>query len=149
MNKSTVLGTQWSTEVTIWVVKVIWRSRCTRVETKRFGWIFFQCQSQTICVELGLKYRKLFFKMSACDSWNVEINVLVYENEIFSLLAEFYSAVKKGWQERPFDWIISDFPKAMTVTWSVKNIFMKGWLYLGKTSFGQHICLFSQENLKN
>ena len=110
---------------------------------------FSQCQSQTICVELRLKYRKLFLKMSACDSWNVEINVLVYENEIFSLLAEFYSAVKKGWQERPFDWIISDFPKAMTVTWSVKNIFMKGWLYLGKTSLGQHICLFSQENLKN
>ena len=27
--------------------------------------------------------------MGACDTWNVEINILVYENEMFSLPAEF------------------------------------------------------------
>ena len=28
--------------------------------------------------------------MGACDTWNVEINILVYENETFSLPAEFH-----------------------------------------------------------
>ena len=28
--------------------------------------------------------------MGACDTWNVEINILVYENEMFSLPAEFH-----------------------------------------------------------
>ena len=28
--------------------------------------------------------------MGVCDTWNVEINILVYENEMFSLPAEFY-----------------------------------------------------------
>ena len=28
--------------------------------------------------------------MVACDTWNVEINILVYENEMFSLPAEFH-----------------------------------------------------------
>ena len=27
--------------------------------------------------------------MGACDTWNVEINILLYENEMFSLPAEF------------------------------------------------------------
>ena len=27
--------------------------------------------------------------MGACDTWNVEINILVYENEMFSLRTEF------------------------------------------------------------
>ena len=27
--------------------------------------------------------------MGACDTWNVEINILGYENEVFSLPAEF------------------------------------------------------------
>ena len=27
--------------------------------------------------------------MGACDTWNVEINILVYENEMFPLPAEF------------------------------------------------------------
>ena len=29
--------------------------------------------------------------MGACDTWNVEVDVLVYENEMFSLPAEFRS----------------------------------------------------------
>ena len=28
--------------------------------------------------------------MGACDTWNVEINILVYENEMFSWPAEFH-----------------------------------------------------------
>ena len=28
--------------------------------------------------------------MGACDTWNIETNVLVYENETFSLPAEFH-----------------------------------------------------------
>ena len=28
--------------------------------------------------------------MSACDTWNVELGILVYENELFSLPAEFH-----------------------------------------------------------
>ena len=28
--------------------------------------------------------------MGACDTWNVEIKFLVYENEMFSLPAEFH-----------------------------------------------------------
>ena len=28
--------------------------------------------------------------MGACDTWNVEINVLIYENEMFSLPAQFH-----------------------------------------------------------
>ena len=28
--------------------------------------------------------------MGACDTWNIEINILVYENEMFSLPAEFH-----------------------------------------------------------
>ena len=28
--------------------------------------------------------------MGACDTWNVEINILVYENEMFLLPAEFH-----------------------------------------------------------
>ena len=28
--------------------------------------------------------------MGAYDTWNVEINILVYENEMFSLPAEFH-----------------------------------------------------------
>ena len=28
--------------------------------------------------------------MGACDTWNVETNILVYENEMFSLPAEFH-----------------------------------------------------------
>ena len=28
--------------------------------------------------------------MGACDTWNVEINILVYENEMFPLPAEFH-----------------------------------------------------------
>ena len=28
-------------------------------------------------------------KMGACDTWNVEISILVYENEMFSLPAGF------------------------------------------------------------
>ena len=31
-----------------------------------------------------------FLKMGACDTWNVEANILVYENERFSLPAEFH-----------------------------------------------------------
>ena len=30
------------------------------------------------------------FEKGACDTWNVEINILVYENEMFSLPAEFH-----------------------------------------------------------
>ena len=29
--------------------------------------------------------------MGACDTWNVEVDILVYENEMFSLPAEFRS----------------------------------------------------------
>ena len=29
--------------------------------------------------------------MGACDTWNVEINILVYENKMFLLPTEFYS----------------------------------------------------------
>ena len=28
--------------------------------------------------------------MGACDTWNVETNILVHENEMFSLSAEFH-----------------------------------------------------------
>ena len=28
--------------------------------------------------------------MGACDTWNVDMNILVYENEIFSLPEEFH-----------------------------------------------------------
>ena len=28
--------------------------------------------------------------MGACDNWNVEINILVHENEMFLLPAEFH-----------------------------------------------------------
>ena len=28
--------------------------------------------------------------MGACDTWNVEISILVYENELFSLPEEFH-----------------------------------------------------------
>ena len=28
--------------------------------------------------------------MDACDTWCVEINILVYENEMFPLFAEFH-----------------------------------------------------------
>ena len=31
--------------------------------------------------------------MGACDTWNVEINISVYENEMFSLPAEFHFSV--------------------------------------------------------
>ena len=31
--------------------------------------------------------------MSACDTWNIEINILVYENEMFSLPAAFESNI--------------------------------------------------------
>ena len=47
------------------------------------------------CVEVywtlkNVKYHKLFLKMGECNAWNVEINILVYQNEIFSLPAEFH-----------------------------------------------------------
>ena len=28
--------------------------------------------------------------MSVCDTWNVEVNILVYENEIFTLMADVH-----------------------------------------------------------
>ena len=45
------------------------------------------------CVKVywTLKYHKEFLKMGACDTWNVEVDILVYENEMFSLPAEFRS----------------------------------------------------------
>ena len=36
------------------------------------------------------KYQKLFLKMDECDTWNLEINILVNKNEMVSLPAEFY-----------------------------------------------------------
>ena len=36
------------------------------------------------------KYQKLFLKMDECDTWNLEINILVNKNEMVSLPGEFY-----------------------------------------------------------
>ena len=36
----------------------------------------------------NVKYHKQFLKIGVFDTWNIEINILVYENELFLLPAE-------------------------------------------------------------
>ena len=52
--------------------------------------ISLSCVEVYLTLYTNVKYDKQFLKMGACYTWNFEVNILVYENEMFSLPAEFH-----------------------------------------------------------